>query len=528
MRIAVVGATGNAGTAVLRELHLRPEVTSVIGIARRLPDTDTEPYSHPEWATIDIQFPESRESLAQAFQDADAVIHLAWLIQPNSERELLRRVNVDGTRHVLEAAAEAGVERIAVASSVGAYSPVDDDEPRREDWPTEGIPGSHYSVDKAAQERVLDEFETAHPGIALARLRPGLIFQGCAGSEIQRYFAGRWAPVQVLDAVRPPVVPLPRGVRAQAVHAADVASAYAEAVIRGAHGPFNIAADDLLDAQRLAQIVSGGRGRAVVLPSRPLRTAMRAAHRARLLPADEGWLDMGMKAPIMDTSRAREELGWRPRRSAADAAESLLQGMAQGEGAASLPMRPRSGPRVDPTPLPTRDHQLPRDLDADLLRQYMADHLTGATAGVERIEAMAEAYSDTPVFPELSKVAEEIRREHTFLQKLMASQDFPRPGASSALAWVGEKAARLKPYGRAPLNRSPSELLLECELMSSAITAKMHGWLVLQEHAEELGMDEAVFAQLVEDAEEQLTTLREAHRHVRERAFRNRPDALPE
>ncbi|GAB3193196.1 NAD-dependent epimerase/dehydratase family protein [Nesterenkonia suensis] len=528
MRIAVVGATGNTGTAVLRDLHLRPEVSSVLGIARRLPDTDTEPYSHPEWTTCDIQFPKSREVLAEAFRDVDAVIHLAWLVQPNTQRELLRQVNVEGTRHVLEAAAAAGVPRIAVASSVGAYSPVDDDQPRSEDWPTQGIPGSPDSMDKSAQERVLDEFEAEHPDIALARLRPSLIFQGCAGSQIQRYFAGRWAPVQVLDAVRPPVVPLPRGIRAQAVHAADVAAASIEAVLQGARGAFNIAADDLLDAQRLAQIISGGKGRAVVLPAGALRAAMRTAHRVRVLPADEGWLDMGLKAPIMDTSRARDELGWHPRRSAAEAADSLLRGMASGDGAASIPMRPRSGPRVDTTPLPASGHQLPQDIDAVLLRRYMADHLTGATAGVERIEAMAEAYEDTPVFPQLSAVADEIRWEHTFLQKLMTSQDLPRPGVTAAMAWVGEKAARLKPDGRSPLRRSPAELLLECELMSSAITAKMHGWLVLQEHAEALGVEEEVFAQLVDDAEGQLMALREAHRHVRRRAFRSSPDALPE
>lgn len=152
------------------------------------------------------------------------MIHLAWLIQPNTERDLLRRVNVEGTRHVLEAAEKAGVAYVAVASSVGAYSPVADDRPRNEDWPTEGIPTSHYSVDKAAQERVLDEFSRAHPEIALARLRPGLIFQGSAGAEIQRYFAGRWAPVQLLSSFRPPVLPLPQGMRAQAVHAVDGSS----------------------------------------------------------------------------------------------------------------------------------------------------------------------------------------------------------------------------------------------------------------------------------------------------------------
>lgn len=527
MRIAVVGATGNVGSAVLRELDRREEVTSVVAVARRLPDTEAEPYDVADWATIDIQFPESVAALAEAFDGADAVIHLAWLIQPNSERELLRRVNVDGTRHVLEAAVAAGVRRLAVASSVGAYSPVDDDEPRDEGWPTEGIPSSHYSVDKAAQERVVDEFEEAHPELSLARLRPGLIFQSSAGSEIQRYFAGRWTPVQLLGLVRPVMVPVPAAVRVHAVHADDVASAFVQATLRGAHGAFNIAAEDLLDADRLAKVVSGGRGRAVRVPATPVRSTMRAAHRAGVLPADEGWLDLALHAPVLDTTRARRELGWHPQRSAAEAADNLLRGMVSGEGLASRPMRPRSGPEPESPDLPASGHRLAGSIDAALLRQYLADHLTGATAGVKRIEAMAEAYEDTPVFPQISEVAGAIRREHAFLQNLMLRQGFPRPGPSASLAWAGEKLARLKPYGRAPLRRSPTALLLECELMSSAVTGKLHGWLVCREHAEELGVDPAVFTELIEDAHDQLETLREAHRHTRQTAFRAGMPAEP-
>lgn len=101
MRIAVVGATGNTGTAVLTELTDRPEVDSILGIARRVPDQAAQPYGHADWVTTDVQFDASQQTLAEAFADVDAVIHLAWLIQPNTQRELLRRVNVEiGRAHV--------------------------------------------------------------------------------------------------------------------------------------------------------------------------------------------------------------------------------------------------------------------------------------------------------------------------------------------------------------------------------------------------------------------------------------------
>src|SRR5699024_1092072 len=54
MRVAVIGATGNVGTEVLAALARRPEVTSILAVARRLPETAEEPYASAEWARIDI------------------------------------------------------------------------------------------------------------------------------------------------------------------------------------------------------------------------------------------------------------------------------------------------------------------------------------------------------------------------------------------------------------------------------------------------------------------------------------------
>ena len=104
MRVAIVGATGNAGTALLRALAADPQVTSVLGLARRLPDRPAEPYAGAEWASVDVATEEPDDAvadrLAERFRGCDAVVHLAWLIQPNRERDLLRRANVDGTRRV--------------------------------------------------------------------------------------------------------------------------------------------------------------------------------------------------------------------------------------------------------------------------------------------------------------------------------------------------------------------------------------------------------------------------------------------
>ncbi|GAA4477204.1 hypothetical protein GCM10023190_16410 [Enteractinococcus fodinae] len=530
MRIAVVGATGNAGTAVLRELAARDEVESILGIARRLPNREMEPYRQADWQQIDIQFERARADLEKALNGYDAVIHLAWLIQPNKERDLLRRANVDGTRHVLEAAAAAGVRHIVVASSVGAYSPVDDDELRDESWPTEGIESSHYSVDKAAQERVIDEFEAAHPEVTVARLRPALKFQGGAGSEIQRYFLGKWAPVQLLQLGRPPVIPFPKDVRAQAVHTDDVARAYVLAALKGAEGAFNICADDVLDAARIGGVVTGNSkyGRVVPVPSKALRPLIKAAHRTGVLAADEGWLDMALRVPLMDNSRAKRELDWWPSMSGAAALEELIQGMAEGSGKRSAPMRPRDPQSTAPFTLPDAEHQLPEDIDALALRQYMSDHLAGATAGLNRIQKLAEAFMETPKYGDIATVAEEIRVEHHYLEELIQAQGFPRPGVTAPALWVGERLARIKSFFPQGVKITPSVLVLETELMMSAVTGKLHGWRSLMPISEALGVPQGVFEELADDALRQYKILQDVHDYARQDAFNKSAETDPE
>ncbi len=524
MRVAVVGATGNVGTALLRALSTETRVTSVLGLARRLPDRTSEPYSDAEWATVDLAAQEPDEvvveRLAAHFRGADAVVHLAWLIQPNRERDLLRRANVDGTRRVARAAAAAGVPHLVVASSVGAYSPVDDDVPRGEDWPTDGIAGSHYSVDKAAQERVLDEVEHEHPQLTVARMRTALIFQADAAQEIVRYFLGPLLPTQLLRHGRLPLMAAPSGVRVQALHADDAADAYRRVVVERAGGAFNVAADDLLRGADLARIVD--HGRLLEVPPALARPALSLAYRSRAVRTDPGWLDMAMNVPVLDTTRVKTQLGWEPRRTAAGAVEELLAGMGKGQGMRSTPMRPATPrpPTVSAIPLRGRESaRIPEGIDRGLLGLYLSDHFTGATAGLERVERMVAAYSDTPFHGELAELAEQIRAERELHRSLLDTLGVPRRRHRQAAAWVAERVGRLKLNGRV-VERSPLSALLEAELLRSAVLGKIGGWQTLGEHAEELGLDPAQFAELTDLAHRQLEMLDRFHEYVRRRAFR--------
>jgi len=336
MKVAVTGATGNVGSALLRALTHEERVREVVGIARRRPDVELPKVT---WATADV----ARDDLAPVFDGADCVVHLAWLIQPSRDEAVTRAVNVDGSRRVFEAAARAGAGAIVYASSVGAYSPGPKDRAVDESWPTGGIPSSFYSRHKAEVERHLDRFEAEHEHLRVVRLRPGLIFQRDAASEIRRLFAGPLLPNALVRRSLVPFVPRTNRLRFQAVHADDVADAYRRVISeRDVRGAFNVAADPVLDPDELARLL---RARAVPVPAKVLRTAADLTWRARLQPTPAGWVDLALGVPLMDTTRARTELGWAPRRDAGAALLELLDGLRAGAGTDLPPLRPQAGGR---------------------------------------------------------------------------------------------------------------------------------------------------------------------------------------
>jgi UDP-glucose 4-epimerase len=331
MRVVVVGASGNVGTSLLRALAAEPRVESVLGIARRIP---RQHFPKTEWRSADI----ARSPLRPLFQHADAIVHLAWLIQPGRDKQRLYEVNVEGSARVFRAAAAARVPALVYASSVGAYAPGPKDRGVDESWPTTGIQSSFYSRHKAEVERLLDRFESEHPDMRVVRLRPGLIFKREAASGIRRLFAGPLLPNVLVQRRLIPAIPAHERLVFQAVHSHDVGHAYRLALVtEDAQGPFNIAADPVLDPDELGRALAA---RPLPVPAALLRGGASLSYRLRLQPSEPGWLDMGLAAPVMATTRARAELGWEPRWSSSEALLDLLEGIREGAGLDTPPLEP--------------------------------------------------------------------------------------------------------------------------------------------------------------------------------------------
>src|SRR3954453_21065103 len=337
MRVVVTGATGNVGTALLRALRDEDAVDEIVGIARREPSAAPPPKT--TWFRADV----SRAALGPLFEHAACVVQLAWLIQPSRDETVTYATNVKGSARVFEAANRAGVPTIVYASSIGTYAPGPKDRGVDESWPATGIETSFYSRHKAAVERELDSFSASHPEMRVVRLRPGLIFQRAAATGIRRLLAGPFLPSPLVRPELVPVVPRHPRLRAQAVHADDVADAYRRAIVSSeARGVFNIAAEPPLDGDVVARLLDA---KAVDVPARVLRAGAALSWRLRVQPGEPGWVDMGLGVPLMDCSRARDELGWAPARSAEDAFLDLLSGLRDGAGHPTPPLDPStSGP----------------------------------------------------------------------------------------------------------------------------------------------------------------------------------------
>src|SRR5437588_2420880 len=92
-----------------------PGIGRIVGIARRPFDPGEHGWSKMTYRQGDVRDP---VALEEAFEGADVVVHLAFMITGNAPRDTIRAINVEGTLNAFNAAAVAGVKRFVYASSV--------------------------------------------------------------------------------------------------------------------------------------------------------------------------------------------------------------------------------------------------------------------------------------------------------------------------------------------------------------------------------------------------------------------------
>jgi UDP-glucose 4-epimerase len=338
MRIAITGASGNIGTALLRRLAADPDPYQVIGIARRVPD-DVVPYDSVSWHSVDLAEPDAADRLAPALTGVDAVVHLAWGFQPSHNLDYLYRLAVGGTASVVKAAQAAGVRHLVHMSSVGAYSAA----PRQrvdESAARDGIESLAYSKHKAEAERLLDAYErrAGTSKMVITRLRPGFVVQPDAASALLRYGLPGYVPAKILALL--PILPLDRKLSIPVVHSDDLADAIVRVIQRRPAGAFNFAGEPPLTRDDVAAALGA---RPVQLPAKVLSMLAGIGWHARLQALDPGWIDLAFSVPLLNTTRARTELDWTPAVDTRAALSMTIEAMKNRQGMDSPVLRVRSG-----------------------------------------------------------------------------------------------------------------------------------------------------------------------------------------
>ena len=321
LTVAVTGPTGDVGKAFLRALDAEPRVGRVLGMARRPFDPAAIGVAKTEYRQGDVL---DRPAVEALLGEADVVVHLAFLILGGIEET--RRINLEGSGNVFEAAAASErVKRLVYTSSVAAYGfHADSPQPLTEGLEPRGTEEHYYSAQKAELEGVLER-ALKGSGTDAYVFRPCIVAGPDALMMLEsipfvQAAAKLPSPVRAALGAAPlvkPVLPDP-GVPFQLVHHDDVAAALVAAVTgEGKPAVYNLAGDGTLTASDLASCLGWY---SVPIPSAAVdATAQFVAH-APLMPAEAQWVNAFRRPVVMDTSRARQGLGWAPRH---DALETL-------------------------------------------------------------------------------------------------------------------------------------------------------------------------------------------------------------
>ena len=325
LTVAVTGPTGTFGSGLIPLLQDDDRIDRVIGIARSPFDPAPRGWTKMEYRQGDVRDP---TALEDAFRGADVVVHLAFLITGGASRETIRAINVDGTLNVFRAAAAAGARRFVYASSVAAYG-FHDDNPVRitEDWPVRPAARLFYAQEKAQLEHLLAEEAEKTPDLALYLLRPPIVLgpNAVGGKDV---LPGPLAPLGRRLFGRPRRLPLPLPVLVpeiplQFVHEKDVGQALVRCVVAaGPPGAYNIAGDGILTAADVAREFGAA---PVRVPAGPAQAAARAFTRLPFLPPAAEWVEAFTRPSLMDTTRARQQLGWRPEFTGLEALRATLR-----------------------------------------------------------------------------------------------------------------------------------------------------------------------------------------------------------
>jgi UDP-glucose 4-epimerase len=325
LTIAVTGPTGDIGRSFLRALDKAKGVGRVLGMARRPFDPAEQGLTKTEYRRGDIL---DRDALDALFAEADVVVHLAFIIVGGADET--RKINLEGSRNVFAAAAAAPkVKRLVYTSSVAAYGfHADNPLPLVEEVEPLGTDAFYYSAQKAELESTLRR-ELKDSDVETYVFRPCIVAGADALLLIENLpyvQVNERLPDQLRRALGAvpglkPVLPDP-GVPFQLVHSEDVADALVAATLgHGKPGVYNLAGDGELRFSDLGKELGW---HTVGVPESAVGALNEVVSRLPLKPPQASWIVAATVPVVMDTSKAKTELKWKPKHTAREVLTEMV------------------------------------------------------------------------------------------------------------------------------------------------------------------------------------------------------------
>lgn len=310
MRYLITGGSGYIGGRLTDVLAPREETELIVDV-----DVNPPARQHPkvEFVQGDVRDAAAMAELL-ARHKIDALVHLAFLLNPIRDEERMYDIDVNGTESVLRAASEAGTQQVLVTSSASAYGAFPDNpNPITEDWPVRGVPDFSYARHKAEADRVCQLWAAQHPDRVMTIVRPAIVF----GPDVDNFIIRGWTKARFF--------PLIDGADSelQLVHNDDVADALIVLLDKRADGAFNLAADDTMSSRESAEMI-GVKTKKMTLEK--LKRQAKLAWRFHLpgVEAPPGYVNFAAYDWVVSNQKLRE-LGWQPKHSTREIFEETMR-----------------------------------------------------------------------------------------------------------------------------------------------------------------------------------------------------------
>ena len=331
MKYLITGGSGYIGSR-LTDLLVERDDNEVVNLDIRPPAV---PRSRTRFIRMDIRDRGMQDLLER--ERPDALIHLAFVLNPMRDEQTMYDIDVNGTANVLAAASAAGVQQLLVASSTTAYGAFPDNPvPMSEDWPVRGLPGYEYARDKTEIDRQCQLWAAQHPDRVMTIVRPTIVF----GPNVDNYIVRFWSTspfFPMLDGNDP---------EWQFVHEEDVVYAISRLVSERRGGIFNLTGDGTIKLSEAARI-AGLKKRKMSL--KVYKRIAKASWRLRLprVEAPPGQIEFLVHPWIASNEKRKAELNWTPRYTSRETFEATMRAKGIGE----TPLASEDTPAV-PAPPP--------------------------------------------------------------------------------------------------------------------------------------------------------------------------------